>query len=378
MKKSISCLLALVAGTAAYGEQLRNLSEIPPKAGRIAVPSDREWPARAGEAGVCLWEDDKIAAFSITIDDNCRPDHEWWLKLSDELGFKLTWFIITDSVGGPNAGFNGTWDDWRKIVAAGHSVQSHTTNHNSAKTAGRELADEELERMYGDSLKVIAENLPGNRACCIAYPRGEVHRNIAAKYAIAARGTSGVPDAAGRIDYLCTNAGGGEATAELVANGQTEKGQKWLRGKTHFKRGWVVALYHLVHHGHTPEAQAKSAAKAEAEIRAIAALKDRLWIGRFEDVARYGQERDTAELKVVENASGRISFELSDRMDDALFDYPLSVKIRLPDDWQGVSAAQGDGKADATIVRHEGKPFAIVRAIPDRGTVTVKKQEASR
>ena len=373
MKRVCVYAAAVAAGFAMAGEQVRNLPSCARGERRLAVPKDPVWPSEPGEASVCLWHDDRTAAFSITIDDNCRPDHDWWLRLSEELGLKLTWFVITDKIGGANAGFDGTWADWQRLADAGHSIQSHTTNHASSKSKGSALTDDELDAMYGDSLKALNANLKNNRACCIAYPRGEAHPEIAAKYAIAARGTSGVPDAADRIDYLCTNAGGGLGTAEMLVNGTTDKGPKWLASKSHLKRGWAVSLYHLVHHGRTPEAQAEAAAKVEAEIRAIAALKDRLWIGRFDDVARYGQERDTAVLKVTAADADRIAFDLADRMDDGLFDFPLTVKVRLPDGWKSVKAKQGGASVSARVVEHGGHPYALVSVIPDRGQIVLAK-----
>ena len=192
--------------------------------------------------------------------------------------------------------------------------------------------------------------MKNNRACCIAYPRGEPHREIVSKYVIAARGTSGVPDTADKIDYLCTNSGGGVATVEMLIDGKTEKGPKWLPSKTWLKRGWAVVLYHLVHHGRGAEEQNASAAKVEADVREMASHKDRLWIGRFEDVARYGQERDTAKLSCVLKGD-KIAVSVTDDMKDDVFDFPLTVKVRLPDgcicervnmsDWEGPGAVGG-------------------------------------
>ena len=367
MKNLIAIAIIASAFVAGAGEQLMNLQPVgkgPKGEKRITVSPDLTWPANPGDAEVCLWKDDKMAALSITIDDNCKPDHEWWMKLSDELGFKLTWFVITDKVNGKNSGFDGTWADWQKLADAGHSIQSHTTNHAAAKTKGRELTEDELNAMYGDSLATIAAHVKNNRACCIAYPRGEPHREIVSKYVIAARGTSGVPDTADKIDYLCTNSGGGVATVEMLVDGKTEKGPKWLPSKTWLKRGWAVSLYHLVHHGRTPEEQKASADKVEADIREIATHKDKLWIGRFEDVARYGQERDTAKLDVKVDGD-RISVAVSDDMKDDMFDFPLTVKVRLPDGWKSVKGGR--------FVEHDGKPYALVDVVPDRGAVALAK-----
>jgi hypothetical protein len=95
-------------------------------------------------------------------------------------------------------------------------------------------------------------------------------------------------------------------------------------------------------------------------------------VGTFGDVARYGQQRDTATLEVVRNDATAIEFELTDRMKDEIFDYPLTVKVRLPDSWQGVQATQGNAERRASMVDHEGARFALVDAVPDRGRVVLQ------
>ncbi|MDQ3815796.1 MAG: polysaccharide deacetylase family protein, partial [Armatimonadota bacterium] len=114
------------AATNSTSTALPNLAE-PPAKPRFKV-TDRVWPEKAGEAAICLWNDDKLAAFSITIDDNSAPDVDWWLGKSKEVNLSLTWFIITGRVGGGNA-FWGDWALWNRVRAAGHAVESHTVTH---------------------------------------------------------------------------------------------------------------------------------------------------------------------------------------------------------------------------------------------------------
>lgn len=373
---TIAAALSVASVFAAVGgEQLMSLPPAP-KGGRFKTPTDLVWPAKAGEADVCLWHDDRFACCSITIDDNCKPDHEWWLKLSEELGIKVTWFVVTD---GPekkkNTGFNGTWSDWQKLADAGHSIQSHTTNHKAKHSKSPMPSDEEVEAMYRDSLKAINDNITNNFACCIAYPRGEAHEAIAAKYAIACRGVYGVPNCANSINYLCTNKGaGGKGHVQMVAFGETQEDPKWIRGNKALKRGWNIVLYHFVHAGRTDADREKNAAGAEKEVRYIASLKDdRLWVARFDDAAKYAQERDSASLRVVENTDRKIAFELTDRMKDEIFNFPLTVKVRLPDGWSSAKAVQGGKSVSVRVVSHEGAKFALVSAVPDRGRVEISR-----
>ncbi len=362
-------LLALAASGLADDTRLRTLGKADKP--RFEIP-EITWPAAPGDAEICLWKDDKYAAISLTIDDNCRPDHDWWLAQAEKHGFKLTWFVITDKVGGRNSGFDGTWADWQRLADAGHSIQSHTTNHRAAKKGEPPLTDAEVEAMYRDSLAAINANVTNNVACCIAYPRGEPHREIAAKYAIACRGTYGAPSEVNTVDYLNVNEGNYEQGYINVLLGETADEPKWLnKADRRFRRGWCAVLHHLVHHGHTQEEIDASVAATEAKLANLATYKDRIWIGTFPAVAKYGQERDTATLKTVSSDAKLIAFSLSDKMDDTLFDEPLTIKVRLPGAWKTFRAAQGGKPVAARVVQHEGAAFALVDAVPDRGEIVL-------
>ena len=364
-----SFVLALAA-SAASAQQLRTL-------GKAEKPrfelTEITWPEAPGDAEICLWKDDKYAAISLTIDDNCRPDHDWWLEQADKHGFKLTWFVVTDNVDGFNKSFNGTWADWQRLADAGHSIQSHTTNHRAAKKGEPPIPDEDLHAMYRDSLAAINAHVTNNVACCIAYPRGEPHREIAAQYAIACRGTYGAPSEVNTVDYLNVNEGNYEQGYINVLLGGEADEPKWLnKADRRFRRGWCAVLHHLVHHGRTKEEIDASVAATEAKLANLAKYKDRIWIDTFPAVAKYGQERDTATLKTVSSDAKRISLSLSDRMDDKLFDEPLTLKVRLPDDWRTVRATQGGNPVRAVFLSHDGHSYALVDAVPDRGAVTLE------
>ena len=364
-------MAAALAMTGLAGEQLKILPPCEKGKSRFKVPANRVWPEKPGEGDVCLWSMDRFAAFSITIDDNCMPDHEWWLKLTEELGIKVTWFCITDRVVNKGRAFGGNWSEWQKLADAGHSIQSHTTNHSSKK----DHTPEEIAHIYGDSLKVLNEKLTNNVACCIAYPCGVPYEEEIGKYAIAGRGVYGVPSTANRINYRATNLGGmGKCAAQMVAFGESQEPPKWLSGKKELKRGLCVGLYHFVHAGKTPEERTKNAEKSEAEVRYVASLKDdRLWVCRFDDVMKYAQERDTAKLVVKESGADKIVFDLTDDMDDTRFDFPLTVKFRLPDGWKTVKAVQNGKPVQAELIVHDGAPYALVYATPDRGETVITR-----
>ena len=95
-------------------------------------------------------------------------------------------------------------------------------------------------------------------------------------------------------------------------------------------------------------------------------------MGLFREVACYGMERDTSRIEVVKSTGEEIRFLLSDDMDDTLFDYPLTIKVRLPATWNSITARQGGKSVAARVVEHDGGRFALIQAVPDRGEVVAE------
>ncbi|MBN2583478.1 MAG: polysaccharide deacetylase family protein [Planctomycetes bacterium] len=335
-----------------------NLPDTPTSA-RFTLPMDRVWPTAVGGADICLWDGDRFAAMSITIDDNCAPDHDWWLAQAALYDFKLTWFVITER---PDlGGYWGTWEQFRYIDALGHDVQSHTVTHIHADEPGW-LG---IEWEYTQSIIDIETQIPGHEVLTLAYPGGTYSelndRTIAAQYYISARGTVGSPNFANQIDYFAVHTGGlTRSYTDCVLFGFSDI--SWMNS-TKYLRGWLCPLFHGV-----PE---DSRPAIETELAYIKSMESEIWLGLYTDIARFGQERDTATLTVTLNTSDEIRFTLSDCMDDTIYDYPLTIKVRVPDAWFGVQAVQNASPIEATLVVHEGHPYALVKAVPDRGEVVL-------
>jgi hypothetical protein len=347
-------------------KQLRMLPA-PPAKGRFEMSYERVWPAAAGQAHVCLWADDKYAAVSITIDDNCQPDHDWWIEQGRKYGFHFTWFVITGNVEQPTKSFYGTWDDFRRLQELGHDVQSHCVSHHQDDD---QRPDEEVRAEYRDSQRAIEENVPGSRPVCMSYPWGKGKETIAADYYIACRGVPGVPNLANKTNYMQTGTCNIEPdTVNMLLTGEHPSVQ-WLNRPV-YRRSWLAPLYHYVHNGRTPEEKEASQARVAAQLAYLASKKDQIWVGLFREIACYGMERDTARLEVTKNADAEIRLALSDDMDDALFDYPLTVKVRLPEQWQTANATQVGEPVEVSLAEHDGARFALVKIVPDRGEVAL-------
>lgn len=367
------CLAGMLRCVAAQDNQLPNLAGVP-REDRTILPIERTWPAAAGEAALCLWPDDKTAAITFGIDDNCAMNIGWWMRECAEREIRMTWFLVAGGISQSNPAMNGKWEDWRRVAAAGHGLESHSMTHLGGSRTPETWKG--LEWEYAESLRLISESIgSGWRATCIAYPGGNypVQNDpaIAARHAIAGRGTRGTLNGPQGINYLEINAMSkhniGERPEQAFCNVEGLLDPDSRGGY----RGWAVLFWHYIKEG-----DVEKEAEARKALDFYVRNKDALWQGRFGDVARFGQERETATLTVIENTAGRIVLRLTDRMRDDWFDFPLTVKVRLPAEWTGLVAEQGGKSLPAPLVVHGGGTFALVGIVPDRGDTILSPQVA--
>jgi hypothetical protein len=64
-------------------------------------------------------------------------------------------------------------------------------------------------------------------------------------------------------------------------------------------------------------------------------------------------------------------------MVDSLFDYPLTVKIRVNNDWSTATATQAGKPIASRILTYNGNQYVLVQAIPDRGLVEVSTESGT-
>lgn len=366
VNSAVDIVVAPVAG------QLKNL---PPVTGSNKRINYGEYDAEllnTGDAHVALWNDDKVGAYSITIDDNNDAEHNTWLDYSSQYGFKFTWFTIT---GASNPVFNPT--EWTRMLAAGEDVGSHTVHHYTASQASS-LTPQQLADEFALPVQTI-NALPGGNCKTLGYANGYVNEDLASQYYIAARGGVGYPNQADSVNYLQVNSlsmTSDMKTAYTVPNDVSiEASIKTLFDKNYqvwgksYYQGWTNVHWHSINRDIIKGLNIDLKPLAVYMLNMLRQNMDKVWVGTFTEVAMYGQERDTANLKVTENNPDLIKFTLTDQMDDTLFNYPLTVKVRVDNSWSNILAKQNGVNVPVTVVTKDSKQYALVKAVPDRGEV---------
>jgi hypothetical protein len=255
------------------------------------------------------------------------------------------------------------------LHAQGHDVQSHTVNH--LRTASPTWKG--VENEYSESIRQIEANMPGNKVMTLAYPGGKDQDTLndlklAAKHYIGCRGGRGLTNPANRIDYVQTNSIGMLHMDEPKAPWADMQALFQNKPRNAAYRGWYCTHYHQVR----PEVREQEEKKLAFVHQRV--LNNDLWLGLFREAVQYGQERDTAHLEVKSVAADKIVLSLTDEMDDARFDFPLTVKVRVAPSWKAVKAVQGSRAVEAKLLEHDGALYALVEIVPDRGDVSLGPQ----
>ena len=335
--------------------ELHNLPD--PQADIAKVPRIKRseytaWPVNHGDAHVTLWDDDKVAALTITIDDNWETEHPLWLDMQQKYGLIFTWCIMTQRSGKPV-----NWPSFQNLLAHGHDAESHTTNHLDLKLPESQYPGI-FDDQYAPSVVDINTNLIGGDCQILGYPYGFGDRTVAKKYFIGGRGTGANVNWADNINYIYSYSGGANDTTYIKT---LVDPSVLIFGKTHYG-DWTCTHFHDI---------GKVLPATNEYLACLSRNTDKIWVPWFKNLCKFGQERDSHTLNVTSVSSSKITFNLTDLMVDSIYNYPLTVKIRVNNDWANVTARQNGNPLYTRMLTYNGNQYVLVKAIPDRGAVEV-------
>lgn len=348
--KRIVFLLITVLLSSFYLANAQQMNLPAPNGQRFTL-TEKVWPQAFGQAHVCLWNDDKLAAASITIDDNIEPDHDFWRSKATEHNLKFTWFVIDESV--------ADWNKFQILFDEGHDIQGHDD-------ANATLPDADYQAALEQTQNAINTNIIGANCTTYAYPFGEGKEDIAKNIFISMRGTYGTLNKANEINYLKLNSISHHISDQTKLEEAKFKldilldSTKTLWNVPYY-RGWFCAHFHTV----------TNQTLTGQYLDYLATKTDSIWLGGYSEIAKYGQSRDSHTLNVTSVNADNIKFSLTDGMIDAYYTFPLTVKIRVSDNWVSVSSVQNGNIIESTLITHQGNKYVLVKAVPDAGEVIV-------
>ncbi len=298
------------------------------------------------------WQGFRTAAISYTFDDGCSNQFAIAIPMFNEFDYDLTMFTVT--------GWGPNWTALQNAAAAGHEVANHTITH--PHLGGMSLANQTTELV--NSQNDINSHITGRKCVTLAYPFCEPSdQTLTAQYYIAARGCSGSiePNTPGDFMNISSLACGDLGLVKTAADFNA----KFV--STAASKGWCVFLIHGIDNdgGYSP----LLSSVLRSSLEYLNAHRDTFWVSTFGNVARYAKERKDVTVAESSNTGDRITLQVTDTLDNALYNYPLTIRRPLPAGWSSAHVSQNGHAVDVCSVDAN----IMFDVVPDGGDVIISK-----
>ncbi len=304
------------------------------------------------------WPGFRSAAISFTFDDSGSNQFSVAIPMFDQKGFKLTLFSCTGTM------FAG-WPKLQDAAARGHEVASHTVTH--ANLGG--LADAQQIAELKNSQDAINANVTTQRCVTMAYPFCVQGKDaLTAQYYVGARTCSGqiVPSTPANFmsisSYICGSAGSVQTLPNFTS----------LANSAASSKGWCVFLIHGIDNdgGYS----SLSSATLRQTVNYFSTNQNRFWVQTFGNVVRYIKERNAASVWETSNDGARISLQVTNSLDSAVFNYPITLRRPLSAGWPGAAVWQSGQRVPAQMLYVGSTNFVMFDVEPNGGDVTLAKE----
>jgi peptidoglycan/xylan/chitin deacetylase (PgdA/CDA1 family) len=317
-------------------------------AGNVAYSGTVASPYQVGN-----WPGFRTAAISYTFDDGCSNQFAIAIPMFNEFDYKLTLFTIT--------GMSPNWSGLQSAASQGHEVASHTVTHPTL-TPSNEVAE------LSNSKSAIEANVTSQKCVTIAYPYCSPSTpSVTATYYIAGRICSGAiegntPSNLYQISsVICGSLGTVKTAADFNAKFASAASSK----------GWCVFLIHGIDSdgGYSP----LSSTVLQSSLQYLDARRGIYWVNTFGNVVRYIRERNDVSVSESSNDGNNITLQVTDTLDNSIYNYPLTIRRPLPAGWPSANVSQNGLPVNASIVVANSKIYVMFDVVPDGGDIVLSK-----
>ncbi len=309
---------------------------------------------------VCTWRANKKAAFTFSVDDGIPPPTPIMARVFNENNVKATWYpLVRDWT---------NWKMWAEHVKTGHEVGSHTRTHPRLRECSDAQKMVEIVESKTIMEREIRKYVPEYQCLTFCIPLGfadvdEASLEIIKEHYIAAkRARSGISSVSPELNGF---GGRGARTATPLAEYNGWVDELLTTG------GWLVETYHGIEGVGGWEATPLEV--FEEHVKYAASKRDEMWIDTVAEIARYIRERDSASVEIATDSAEELVINLTDEMDDAVFDAPLTLRILTRPGWESpLTVTQKGREARVELIKEGGQSCAYIEAVPDQGQIVIR------
>jgi len=326
---------------------------------------------------ICPAFDNKKAIYTFTSDDGFTNAATFFNNEFKRLDLRGSLALVANWINGAQTPAS-TYDFWNNLLADGRfDIINHSKTHvKFSSITNTQIGQDSLRNEIIGNQTVFRTKFPTQDFITIANP--SVVNTDAADVLIkqshyaARNGTSG---------YNSLNPTEAEwFKLKMLANYFSSKSRAAYSTEINryvdniiANKQWLILLTHGI--GTGANAMPDSAFTRHFEY--VASKRADLWIAPLGEATKYIRERQNANILTVDSTASRIAISMTHQLDAAIFDYPLTLKTKLPIGWTSVTVTQGTQTAIVNAVQENNNRYIYYNAIPNGPVISLTKNDAS-
>jgi peptidoglycan/xylan/chitin deacetylase (PgdA/CDA1 family) len=338
-------------------------------------------------AQICQVKDNKQAIWTFTTDDGIYNSVVQYNNLFKMYGLKGTVGMNPSTIQDTDNGLNwstkdglnfycGTWSLWQTLIAEGHlDIANHTATHPHLV----QIPQTELESEINGARAVLMSHFIGQSIFGFIDPYGESNDSVSSvvqQQHYADRSTdegenSLNPDSSSWYHLQTYYAHSGVSAEEM---------NDWINSAI-ANNSWCIELWHGILCDTTAGETLWSPSTYDIcnnHLSYVANNLDKIWNATYSEAIQYIRERQNATLSILNSDDTHIQLSLTDSLDNSLFNYPLTLKVLVPNDWASVNVVQNGNNKMIAPVSESGKSYIYFDAIPDQGNINISEAPAEK
>jgi peptidoglycan/xylan/chitin deacetylase (PgdA/CDA1 family) len=360
---------------------------------QISVNSSPQSNAEFGElVWAAKWFDDKNSAFSFSFDDGYISHYENVRPILNQLNFHASFYVmppfLTDSL--PGHWRYGTWPMFQTMGMEGHEIGSHTMNHLHLPEleVGDTITEGTILYEIYQARELINHRLPDKKCITMSYPFAEHNiliDSLTSLFYESARADGIFPNAPSLTNEQWFALTAFEVLFNEPRNSldddldELQYFQEWIDSLI-VKEDWGILLAHeVVPQDSLPGLLAAGAwhpISNEWFTYLSEWLFDKsnnkdIWVETIANITRYIKERDDYIYAILNYDEREIKLNIFDNLDNEIYNYPLSVYIKVPESWEYALKIQGETIDTLNVFTNDSGKVVLANIIPDGGLVSL-------
>ncbi len=352
------------------------------------------FPAGYGQVSVKKWADDRKSAFSFTFDDGFSCHYDYVRPVLNSFGFKGTFFVITGSVTDDLPGIwrYGTWKQFQTMSSEGHEIASHTVTHpdlSTLQTGNINSPGTLLYELYNSKI-TIEQKIPGQKCITLDYPfivyNNNVINNTSLYYESARTGGDNPNDSSLSGSGFYTIAAK-EEQFNIPRNSTLDDLDELTDVENYMQNSinsgkWGLTMAHEVYPFNQIANILQQGSWYPMSVEWLTSFcqwikqksdNNDVWVETMANITRYMKEREQFQSTIIAQNTLQIQLSGTTGLNTQIYNYPLTVDIAVPSDWQKVIIMQGS-KSDTLVTSFSGSNAYIrTKLIPDGSIITLNK-----